>query len=150
MLTRKSASLVFKSIAMPAEVWHQRRENSLKYRRRYLQKKAFCPTLDILWSERKGHSFHLRSCKFMVDVDLGAAAGRGWAADAGSGSVRRAAGGGPGRRKRASLKKGVITLLKGTVLRDRFQKCGRKLTDLGLNKGRGWFLNFSEAPLIFG
>ena len=37
-------------------------------------------------------------------------------------------------------------LVKGTVLRDRF----RKLTDLGLNKGRGWFLNFSEAPLIFG
>ncbi len=40
--------------------------------------------------------------------------------------------------------------LKGTVLRDRFRKCWRKLTDLGLNKGRGWFLNFSEAPLIFG
>ncbi len=38
----------------------------------------------------------------------------------------------------------------GTVLRDRFKKCWRKLTDLGLNKGRGWFLNFSEAPLIFG
>ncbi len=40
--------------------------------------------------------------------------------------------------------------VKGTVLRDRFQKVWRKLTDLGLNKGRGWFLNFSEAPLIFG
>jgi len=39
---------------------------------------------------------------------------------------------------------------KGTVLRDRFQKCRRKLADLGLNKGRGWFLNISEAPLIFG
>jgi hypothetical protein len=38
---------------------------------------------------------------------------------------------------------------KGTVLRDRFQKCRRKLTDLGLNKGRGWFFNFSEAPLSF-
>ena len=38
---------------------------------------------------------------------------------------------------------------KGTVLRDRFQKCLRKLTDLGLNKGRGWFLNFSEVPLMF-
>ncbi len=38
---------------------------------------------------------------------------------------------------------------KGTVLRDRFRKCWRKLTDLGLNKGRGWFLNFSETPLIF-
>jgi hypothetical protein len=24
-----------------------------------------------------------------------------------------------------------------------------KLKDLGLNKGRGWFFNFSEAPLIF-
>ncbi len=25
----------------------------------------------------------------------------------------------------------------------------RKFTDLGLDKGRGWFLNFSEASLIF-
>ncbi len=24
-----------------------------------------------------------------------------------------------------------------------------KMTDFGLNEGRGWFLNFSEAPLIF-
>ncbi len=40
-------------------------------------------------------------------------------------------------------------LFKGTVLRDRFRKCWRKLTDLGLNKGRGWFLIFSEGPLIF-
>jgi hypothetical protein len=40
-------------------------------------------------------------------------------------------------------------LVKGTVIRDRFRKCGRKLTYLGLNKGRVWFLNFSEAPLIF-
>jgi hypothetical protein len=39
--------------------------------------------------------------------------------------------------------------LKGTVLRDRFRKCRRKLPDLGLNKGGGWFLNFSDAPLIF-
>ena len=39
--------------------------------------------------------------------------------------------------------------LKGTVLRDRFGKCCRKLTDLGLNKGHGWFLNFKEVPLIF-
>jgi hypothetical protein len=39
--------------------------------------------------------------------------------------------------------------LKGTVLRDRFRKCWRILIDLGLNKGRGWVLNFSEAPLIF-
>jgi hypothetical protein len=101
LLTRKSASLVFKSIAMPAEVRHQRRENFLIYRHRYPQKNSFCPTVNILWSERKGNSFHFRSCKFMVDVDLGAAAGSGWAADAGSGSVRRAAGGGPGRRKKA-------------------------------------------------
>ncbi len=41
-------------------------------------------------------------------------------------------------------------ILKGAVLRDRFRKCWRKLTNLGLNKGRSWFLNFSEAPLIFG
>ncbi len=40
-------------------------------------------------------------------------------------------------------------LLTGTVLWDRFRKCWRKLIDLGLNKGRGWFLNFSKAPLIF-
>jgi hypothetical protein len=32
-----------------------------------------------------------------------------------------------------------LLLIKGTVLRDRFRKCWRKLTDLGLNKGRGWF-----------
>ncbi len=38
---------------------------------------------------------------------------------------------------------------KGTVLRDKFRKCWRILVDLGLNKGRGWVLNFSEAPLIF-
>jgi hypothetical protein len=38
----------------------------------------------------------------MVDVDFGAAAGKGWAADAGSDSVRRAAGGGPGKRNRVS------------------------------------------------
>ncbi len=38
---------------------------------------------------------------------------------------------------------------KGTVSWDRFQKCWRKWTDLGLNKGRGWFLNFSKTPLIF-
>jgi hypothetical protein len=39
--------------------------------------------------------------------------------------------------------------LKGTVAWDRFRQCWRKLTDVGLNKGRGWFFNFSEAPLIF-
>ncbi len=43
----------------------------------------------------------------------------------------------------------LARLFKWTVLRDRFQKCWRKLTDLGLNKGRGWFLNFSKVPLIF-
>ncbi len=31
-----------------------------------------------------------------------------------------------------------------------FENVDEKLTDLGLNKGRGWFLNFSQAPLIFG
>jgi hypothetical protein len=38
---------------------------------------------------------------------------------------------------------------KGTVLRDIFRKCWRKCTDLGLNKGRGWFFNVSDASLIF-
>ncbi len=42
-----------------------------------------------------------------------------------------------------------ISLFKGTVSWDRFQKCWWKWTDLGLFKGRGWFFNFSEAPLIF-
>jgi len=46
-------------------------------------------------------------------------------------------------------KSSKISDFKGTVLRDRFQKCRQKLIDLGLNKGCGWFLNFSEAPLIF-
>ncbi len=36
---------------------------------------------------------------------------------------------------------------KGTVAWDGFPQCWRKLTDPGL-KCRGWFLNFSEAPLI--
>ncbi len=39
--------------------------------------------------------------------------------------------------------------LKGTVSWDRFKKCWWKWTDLGLNKGRGWVLNFLETPLIF-
>ncbi len=56
----------------------------------------------------------------------------------------------PARRRLHSLAESIPGLLKGTVLRDRFQKCWRKLTDLDLNKGRGWLLNFSEAPLIFG
>ena len=37
---------------------------------------------------------------------------------------------------------------KGTVLRDRFRKCWRKLTDLGLTKSRGWILNFLQAPIL--
>ncbi len=47
------------------------------------------------------------------------------------------------------LHTGLWYTFKGTVLWDRFRKCWRKI-DLGLNKGRGWFLNFSKAPLIFG
>jgi hypothetical protein len=43
----------------------------------------------------------------------------------------------------------VFSYIKGTVSWDRFQKCCRKWTDLGLNKGRGWFFNFSEAALIY-
>jgi hypothetical protein len=43
----------------------------------------------------------------------------------------------------------ALEVFKGTVLRDRFRKCWRKWTDLGPNKGRVWFLNFLEAPLIF-
>ena len=39
---------------------------------------------------------------------------------------------------------------KGTVLRDRFLKCWKKLTDLGLNKCRGWFfLNFRRYLWFF-
>jgi hypothetical protein len=42
------------------------------------------------------------------------------------------------------------TFLQGTVLRDRFRNCGLKLTDLlGINKGRGWFLNFLEGTSDF-
>jgi hypothetical protein len=40
-------------------------------------------------------------------------------------------------------------LKKGTALRDRFWKCWRKLTDLGLNKGRGWFFEFFGGTLVF-
>jgi hypothetical protein len=35
-------------------------------------------------------------------------------------------------------------------IKPKSRKAYEKLTDLGLNKGRGWFLNFSDAPLIFG
>ncbi len=39
-------------------------------------------------------------------------------------------------------------IFKGTVAWDGFPQCWQKLTDPGLIKCRGWFLNFSEAPLI--
>ncbi len=42
----------------------------------------------------------------------------------------------------------LILLLKGTVSWDRFQNFWQKFTELGLTKGRGWFLNFLEAPMI--
>ncbi len=38
---------------------------------------------------------------------------------------------------------------KGTVAWDRFRQYCQKFTDVGLNEGRGWFLNFLEAPMIF-
>ncbi len=40
--------------------------------------------------------------------------------------------------------------LKGLSYEIDFENVDENLKDLGLNKGRGWFLNFSEAPLIFG
>ncbi len=43
----------------------------------------------------------------------------------------------------------ISSFFKGTVSWDRFQKFWQKFTELGLNKGHGWFLNFLEAPLIF-
>ncbi len=49
----------------------------------------------------------------------------------------------------AQIRWGKQISFKGTVSSDRFQKCWRKWTDLGLIKGRGLVLNFSEAPLIF-
>ena len=39
-------------------------------------------------------------------------------------------------------------LLIGTVSWDRFQKFWLKFKELGLTKGRGWFLNFLGAPMI--
>ncbi len=41
-------------------------------------------------------------------------------------------------------------LFKGTVSWDRFWQYWQKLTDVGLYKCHVWFLNFTEAPLIFG
>ncbi len=49
----------------------------------------------------------------------------------------------------STTNRNFIFLIKGTFLWDRFRKCWWKLMDLGLNKGRGRFLNFSKAPLIF-
>jgi hypothetical protein len=40
-------------------------------------------------------------------------------------------------------------ILKGLSHEIDFENVAKNLTDLGLNKGRGWLLNFSEAPLIF-
>jgi hypothetical protein len=40
-------------------------------------------------------------------------------------------------------------IVKGTVTLERLKKFGQKFTELGLNKGWGWFLNFPEATLIF-
>jgi hypothetical protein len=38
--------------------------------------------------------------------------------------------------------------LKGTVSWDRFQNFWQKFTELGPTKGRCWFFNFFEAPMI--
>ena len=38
---------------------------------------------------------------------------------------------------------------KGTVSWNRFRKCWQKFTELGLTKGRGWFLNFLEGSNDF-
>jgi hypothetical protein len=38
--------------------------------------------------------------------------------------------------------------LKGLSYEIDFEYVDVKLTDLGLNKGRGWFLNFSKVPLM--
>ncbi len=42
-----------------------------------------------------------------------------------------------------------VIVLKGLSHEIDFINVGQKFTELGLNKGRGWFLNFPEAPLIF-
>ncbi len=52
-------------------------------------------------------------------------------------------------KKNTSLvKKSYLQWLKGLSC-DRFQKFWQKFSEIGLIKGRGWLLNFSEAPLIF-
>jgi hypothetical protein len=42
-----------------------------------------------------------------------------------------------------------VPLLKGLSHEIDFENVDANLTDLGLNKGRGWFLNVWEVPLIF-
>jgi hypothetical protein len=50
--------------------------------------------------------------------------------------------------KESRLDATVRKYLKGTVSWGRFQKYWQKFTELGLTKGRGWFLNFLGAPMI--
>jgi hypothetical protein len=42
-----------------------------------------------------------------------------------------------------------VGVFKGTVSWDRFQNFWQKFTELGLTKGRGWFLNFLEGSNDF-
>ncbi len=42
----------------------------------------------------------------------------------------------------------ILQMSKGTVSWDRFKKLWQKFTELGLNKARGWFLNFFAASMI--
>ena len=41
-----------------------------------------------------------------------------------------------------------LSIFKGTVSWERFQKFWQKYTELGLTKGRGWFLNLLWASMI--
>jgi hypothetical protein len=43
---------------------------------------------------------------------------------------------------------GSATLLEGTVSSDRSKKILKKRYRTRITKGRGWFLNFLEAPMI--
>ncbi len=47
------------------------------------------------------------------------------------------------------VKMKLLVTLKGLSHEMDFNNVDEKLTDVGLTKCRGWFLNFSEAPLIF-
>jgi hypothetical protein len=53
---------------------------------------------------------------------------------------------------RVENKPSVATILyqavKGIVSCDRFQQILHKFTELGLTKGRGWFLDFLGTPII--